>query len=319
MGEGKTVVGVNGTASIGNVGKGYGLIIYDGILLVLDNFREVLRGYSVDVQDVVRSAILDGVNIGPFIKMCKDDPYKLDQLRLAVKEGFDVDGLKKVSSGNLIYQIRQMKPMGLNVVGLESQLAKGTLSEEHLKYTMEWIKKGYNIHTLNISLIPRDCLKVFGIGLERGLDMRKFNNGVAYKPEYLGKLLNILSYEKPVEDFLDGDWELEVLSAHLVGFAKVSNRYWNALMKNIDKNTPAERVGLLIKLIKAGIDVGTLQKKGNGGKYVYSEECLQRVLYANSLGLDYKKIIANTTDPNQMDVQIREMQFNRSKRVKGKL
>ena len=32
---------------------------YKGIILILDNFRSVLKEYSVDIQDVVRSAILD--------------------------------------------------------------------------------------------------------------------------------------------------------------------------------------------------------------------------------------------------------------------
>ena len=35
---------------------------YKGTTLVLDNFRTVLKDFSVDVQDVVRSALLDNVS-----------------------------------------------------------------------------------------------------------------------------------------------------------------------------------------------------------------------------------------------------------------
>ena len=64
-------------------------IKFKGELLVLDNFRVVLKNYSLDVQDIVRSAILDGLDISEYISQYKNDPYKLDQIRLELKEGLN--------------------------------------------------------------------------------------------------------------------------------------------------------------------------------------------------------------------------------------
>lgn len=48
---------------------------FKGTNLILDNFRTVLRDYSIDVQDVVRSAILDDVDVADYIEICKYCPH----------------------------------------------------------------------------------------------------------------------------------------------------------------------------------------------------------------------------------------------------
>lgn len=58
---------------------------YRNQVLLLDNFRSILSSFSLDVQDVVRSAILDGVDLNPYIERFREDPYKLDQIRLGLK------------------------------------------------------------------------------------------------------------------------------------------------------------------------------------------------------------------------------------------
>ena len=53
--------------------------------VTLDNISEVLAGYSLDIQDEVRSMILDGLDLSEWVSVCRDNPYLLNQIRLAVK------------------------------------------------------------------------------------------------------------------------------------------------------------------------------------------------------------------------------------------
>ena len=77
-------------------------MVVKGKTLILDNFRKILSNYTVDIQDVVRSAILDGVDISKYIDVCKDNPYRLEQIRLSIKEGLD-ESLFNLS-GDLLYR-----------------------------------------------------------------------------------------------------------------------------------------------------------------------------------------------------------------------
>ena len=56
--------------------------------VTLDNISEVLVGYSLDIQDEVRSMILDGLDLSEWVSVCRENPYRLNQIRLAVKEIF---------------------------------------------------------------------------------------------------------------------------------------------------------------------------------------------------------------------------------------
>ena len=47
---------------------------WNGRKIILDNLREELSAYSVDIQDVVRSAILDGIELGSYVEECREDP-----------------------------------------------------------------------------------------------------------------------------------------------------------------------------------------------------------------------------------------------------
>ena len=40
---------------------------FKGKKLLLDNFRDVLKNYSLDIQDVVRSCILDDIDVEKYI------------------------------------------------------------------------------------------------------------------------------------------------------------------------------------------------------------------------------------------------------------
>ena len=60
-------------------------------IITLDNYKEVFKVCSPDILDEIRLAILDDVPIGQYIQLCGQDYYKLNQIRKAIREIFDLD------------------------------------------------------------------------------------------------------------------------------------------------------------------------------------------------------------------------------------
>lgn len=279
---------------------------YNGEVVILDNFRLLLYDYSVDIQDVVRSAILDSVDISKYIQTCRDNPYRLDQIRLAIKEGLP-RGLFKSTSGDVIYKIRKLYQRGVNLSYLEKQLNSGSLSDEYVEYMLNWISDGINVSGLNVAIIPKGLLSTFDYGLRCGFTMKEFNNGISYSPEYIKLCLKILRDNKPILFLLDGEYSLDVLR-ELASFSRIEDKKWEALTVNIDSKIEEKRLHRLIKLVKAGVRISDLQRRKDGD-YVYSDECLDIIYTAFLNKLDYESIIKETTDPIRMKSIVQEMEL----------
>ena len=299
---------------------------YKGTELILDNFRGVLKDFSVDVQDIVRSAILDNVDISPFIVICKDNPYKLDQIRLAMKEGL---GARFFSvSGDVLYRIRRMKRNGINISQIESQL-RNKLSDEYLEYMLKWVEDGINISKLDIATIPKDILETFDYGLRNGFDMSIFNNyhqyskdvgniihGYPYTPEYIKLCLQIIKNGKPVTFLLSGEWEIPCINK-LSKLSSMDNAKWNRLVENIDKNTSARRIVLLGNLLKVGVNIVPLQEKVRE-KYVYSDGCLKVVWDSYIANLDLNTILKGRTVEEMKQIKS-ELELKKKRTVSGRI
>lgn len=285
---------------------------YKGRQLLLDNFRVLLSEYSVDVQDVVRSAILDGVDITKYLSECRDNPYRLDQIRLCLKEGIP-SSILLLQSGSMIYKLRKLKSEGTNLNSIVVQLSKGTLSEIYLDKVICWIEKGYKISELNVSIIPRGLLDVFEYGLSIGNSMLKYNNGKDYCEQYLRRCLRIENNGKNVDFLLGGDYSLESVWV-LYKYSKMNVSKWNDVCRNINKNISSSRLELLMKLALNEIPIRKLQVISNG-RYVYSEEYLEYLLSIVKDNLDIDSLLKRTTDVVELKSIVSEILVERGKRL----
>ncbi len=270
---------------------------YKGNLVLLDNFRTLFYDYSTDIQDIIRSAVLDGVDISKYISVCRDNPYRLDQIRLAMKEGLS-SSLFKTTNGNVIYKIRKLYQRGVNLSDIEKQLDSGSLSDEYVEYMLDWVSEGINVSGLNVAIIPKGLLSTFDYGLRCGFNMKCFNNGIAYSPEYIKLCLKINKDSKSISFLLNGEYSIDVLR-NLASFSRIENKKWDEVVSNIDSGIEDKRLSMLIRLAKAGVAIKELQKKEKG-EYVYSYDCLDVVYHAYLGKLDYKYLIKSTTDPLKM-------------------
>lgn len=291
-------------------------MVFKGKTLILDNFRTVLSDYSLDVQDVVRSAILDGIDISAYIQSCKENPFRLDQIRLGMKDGLS-EAIYKITNGNVIYQIRILKCKGVDLKSLEKQLEQGNLSETYMIYALNWIEQGINLSKINLAIIPQKLLPTFEYGLKSGFDMSKYNNGVSYSPQYIGLCLQIEKSNKSVSFLLKGDWSIDILEV-LSSFSRVENTLWNNLITNIDRNISKTRIKKLIRLVKVNIDITPLQKK-SGGEYIFSDKCLDMIEEAYYDKLNYKHLIEEFTNEDDMAYELQSMQVSSRKNVRGRL
>lgn len=282
--------------------------------LILDNFRCLLFEYSVDVQDIVRSSILDNIDIIPYLSTYKEDPYKLDQIRLALKEGLPKVFFK--TSGSMLYQIRQMHRRGIDLTSIENQL-KYNLSEQSMQYLIKWVDDGINISKLNLAIIPNHLLETFDYGLCSGFDMTEFNNGKSYSSKYVKLCLQIKKNDKPISVLLSGDWSIDNLNLLSVESRMQENK-WNSLINNIDEGIDTKRLELVIKLVKIGAPIQRLQEKGTNGKYKYDNTCLELVHGACFSNLDLN-VLLKTTSSEQMKVLKSQLELDKKRKISGKL
>lgn len=287
---------------------------YNNKDLILDNFRDLLFDYSVDVQDVVRSSILDNIDIIPYIKIYKDDAYKLDQIRLAIKEGLPKTFFK--TTGDMLYQIRQMSRRGVDLSSIENQL-KSNLSEQSTKYLIKWVDDGINISKLNIAIIPNSLLDTFDYGLRSGFDMTEFNNGKNYSSKYIKLCLQIKKNDKPISFLLSGEWSLDSLTV-LSRESKMQKNKWQLLVQGIDEQVSTSRLDLLVKLVKAGVPINKLQQKSTKNTYVYDEDCLSIIHEGFFSNLDLE-VLMQTTSAKEMQVLKSQLELDKKRKISGKL
>lgn len=289
---------------------------YKGTILILDNFREVLKDYSLDIQDTVRSAILDGVDLEDYLVTCKENPYRLEQIRLGIKEGLEKDFFR-LTSGDLIYRIRDLKKNGVNLAPL-LKYCKESLSREYFEYMLSWYKEGFVLDNLNIAVIPKDLLEVFDYGLRRGYPMQLFNKGVNYSQDYIKCCFKILSNNKDVTAFLKGDWKTEVLRL-IAAFSHYQVSKYNNLIGHIDNTTDVEHIEKYIECVKAGMPLNEVTKIDKSGKPIYTPKQIDVILQAFVKKLDYKQLYNSKLSVSELEGMLLAMEVDNKRKISGRL
>ena len=303
------------------------MVLKDGTELTIENLRSSLSGYSIDVQDVMRSAVLDGVNIMPYVDSCKTNPYRLDQIRLGLKEGLD-EVFFAVRSGEGLYKIRRLRERGSSLKELKKHIEKGNLSDYALDRLISWVESGYNTEGLNIGIIPRHLFDVFEQGLEKGFDMKPFNTGKQYSTDYVRYCMIITSNGKTVDTFLGkgrgGLWSEESLRILAKNSKSLNKEQWEKLLNGANREicSDTEMLSVLIMCVKNGISIGYFglkNSKGEKGVDCWSADGIMLVLKAYESGLSWKKLLDVGPDEDAVRGVYNELKLAKSKKVSGRL
>lgn len=281
--------------------------------LILDNFRTVLKDYSVDIQDIVRSAILDGIDISDYIGVCKNNPSRLEQIRLAMKEGIN-PLFFNIRSSECLYKIRKVDSSVLSVI--LSKIKSKLPSEDIINILIDWVSKGYNIENIDVFIIPKTMYSLFDQGLSKGFDMSYFNDGRNYSSNYIRYCLTILSNDKDISVFTkdkDKFWNEECLKC-LSQFSKIkSKEKWASLINNISVDINEDKLSMLISCVQNGINIKEL------GKEEWNTNSISLILQGYDDGVDYNYLISLGPDVDFLSSKLNELILKKSKRVSGRL
>lgn len=281
---------------------------YKGTKLLLENFRSVLSGYSVDIQDVVRSAILDDVDISDWIEKCSDNPYRLDQIRLGMKEEID-KGYFEYKSGEVLRGIRGLIARGINLSPI-LRYNKGELSDRCFLYLIVWCKEGINFSMYDFSIVPDYQLDFYDFALRRGINIKSFNSGRQYRADYIDECIKIIGNGCEIEKFASADYSMQIVDLMEKVSEKSRSRYMR-LYCVLDKDTTFEELALLEKISSLGVtEVQTLRG-------IHDVKKLELVLKASSNGVRLEGV--RERGVNELNESLLEILNDKNRILSGRI
>ena len=285
----------------------------------IENIDKVFAGYSIDIQDEVRSMVLDGINLVDWVTVCKDNPYRLNQIRLASKEGVD-PRFFSISDGTVLYKLRNYLRSGFSGEELYRFLGCGFDSEQW-SYILSWADKGYLDKRLALVRTPKRLWSIIDKGLQNNLPMWVFTTGKNYSVEEMNSLIKIMSNGYTIDRFLKGSWRTEVLKT-LAEFSRYS--WYGNIVNAVYDFISLDFLLLIGELAKSRvIDMDLLEAyKGDSGErgyYLYQSYHLSLILQAVLKGIDYTSLKDYNLRESDAKVILAELEANKSIPLKGRL
>jgi len=175
---------------------------FNGHRVKIENIEKIFSSYSLDIQDEVRSMVLDGLDLVDWVPVCKDNPYRLNQIRLASKEGVD-PRFFSISDGSVLYGLRKYLKNGFSGEELIRFIGCGFDSEQW-SYILSWAENGYLDKRLALVRTPKRLWSLIDKGLQNNLPMWVFTTGKNYSVEEMNSLVKIMSNGYTIDRFLRG-------------------------------------------------------------------------------------------------------------------
>lgn len=261
-------------------------VVINGKVANLGNYLSLTKGYSPDIQDEIRSAVLDDTPIGVYVDKCKDDSFKLNQIRLAIREYVPTRYLSTRLSASNIKQIRRIFREGLDLKFLDAYLsAKGILSIscESLDLILSAYLDGVDVGRVNFTKIREDTVDLFCSGLKKGYPMWVLSNADASIPRNkMTLLMKCMNLNLDIHPFLDKSWDLQSINLIAVNASKLE---YTVLMKHINSRFSYGQLSQVISVAGEWLDFLPLCLKDEDGVPVFNEyqmDVLGRVIKFNA-------------------------------------
>ena len=283
--------------------------------VTINNYKDIFKDYSRDVNEVIRSAILDDTPIEPYIDRFRNNPYLLWQVKMSIDEGLDSFWFDVVSSGSILVDLRVLHRKGINIVPLIKYFSEG-LSDSHYEYIIKWYGEGYSLSKYNFDILPDDLLESFDYGIRLGYPMHFFNNGVQFSREYIMCCLKILSHGHSIGRFLDGSWCIENLEL-LSRYSK--SKYYGKMIGFVSKDITPSVLVEMFECCKVGMPLEEISVVDFNGVYVYSGVHLSIIREAYLNNWDYRSLLDTSLSINELNSRLNVMKYNSSKKVSGRL
>lgn len=219
------------------------------VKLTLDNYAQYLQNYSIDVKDEVRNALLDGIDLIPYVKMCKNDPFRLQQIRLAIKEFPDIKEEFFNLDGSTLYKAREYLRKNL----LSSQALKilrANVDPIGWDIMLELDSRGYDLSKYDFSKIPNHLLKEFKWGIQLDLDISHLVTGLDYPKEFVLACIRLETLGIKTKRFIEEHWDLGTV----IELSKyVPYPHLDFLLSKLTNRSIPAYVECFVDLVNAGV------------------------------------------------------------------
>ena len=295
------------------------MITYKKQLLTLDNYNDILKkdGFPLDVLDEVRLALMDNIPLtSQDIISGKRNPYRLNQIRLALKE-YVPQKLLYPRSGKVIFAIRELWRKRVNPDIILRSLSSH-LPEETALLVCQLLSEGYDLSKYHFEDIPAKSLDVYEWGIRHGLPMEVFiGRQKVYTREYMLVCCKLISYNRDVEQFLSEDWDLEVLER----LASIADKaYYEMVVSYINKNATLAYLWAIIDCAaNAPSLLPEVSKIDREGYPLYNDAQIACILKAYHAGLDYQSLCDSSLDISRLNDMYATMLFHKNDRIGGRL
>lgn len=292
---------------------------FKGSRVTLESIGSQFRGYPLDIQDEVRSMVMDNLDLSQWIDVCKDNPYRLNQIRLGSKEGLDPKFFT-ILDGSVIYKIRGLAATGFNVGELLPYVGVG-FTKEQWTYIIAWAECGLLDSRLALVRTPFSMWEFIDKGLRNNLPMWLFTSGKKYSNTFMHSVLTLMSNGQSAEKFLNSSWKDETLKL----LAEFSYRRWfNNIVGLVDYFIPYEFLVSVGELAKEGLideDLFEISYDGDTGDYyyVYQSYHLEAILRCVMQGYDYSRLKDYNLSGSEVDMILKEIELNSKRSFRGRL
>ena len=186
---------------------------YKGVLITLSNYLEVFKDLEVDIQDEIRSAILDDTPIADYIGVCERDSYKLGQFRMALREYVPKMFLQTKLSGRCMYLIRYCCRNNIDLMPMKRYVVpRICIPVKTFERLLELLISGVDIRRVDFRIVQDDVVPIICEGLIKGYPMWQCVNGdKVLSASYIRQLMKGMRLNVDISPFLTGDWSEEQL------------------------------------------------------------------------------------------------------------
>ena len=241
---------------------------FDGKTVTMGNYQTIFADYSADIVDEVRLAIMDDTAIGDYIAVCKDDSYRLGQIRKAIREYVPKEFISPYIDGQIMAKLRKAFADKVQLAPLLRYIKKGrlTISVKAFDCLIDMLSDGVSIEDVNFNKIKNSCVGIVCKGLRKNYPMWLFE-GTKLEADRIELLMKGMHLGIDVQPLLSAEWTAEQIRA-IFRYAKGADT--NAIIASITPHFSDECIKEVFFAVNKNLDYTVLIPKDSEGYPLYN-------------------------------------------------
>ena len=274
---------------------------YGDTTVTLSNYLSIFKDKIVDIQDEVRSAVLDDTQIGEYIDAVGEDSYKLSQLRLAIKEGMEGTYVTPYLSSSNINKLRKCSSKGFDLSVLDRYIFKEgipPIPTQSLDLILDVILSGKDISLVDFTTVKTELLPLVCAGLKKGYPMWLCLGDTSMSVDKLEVLIKGMQLGYDIHLFADSNWSYKQLFILM----RSGVEHIEKVMQYVNFNFTTSQLTEVIWGVTKGLDVSKYAVVDESGMPIYNAYQMYEIKKGLASGLD----VTSYLDPSLRDTVMKE-------------